>query len=186
MAVPIAPPHPQHRPAATSPTAGQTRLRAPSGATAPLTLAPKVVDHNNLHPLSNGRHQPRQWVQQYLFAPPPRQNQSAPTQITGTAISIAPPPLRTSLYRPHQRAPHYLLPSPPSVSLCQSYQRVRQPLLRRPTLTTCLQQPHQRQLQQGCRLQWSNYSNSQSSQGIFSQQLPPPRLTDPLPQLTQF
>ena len=117
-AAPIAPPHPQYRPAATSPTAAQTRLQGPSGATPPTPSAPRVVNQSNLPPLSTGRHQPFQWVPQYLFPPPPPQDLSAPTPITGAAISIAPPSLRTSLYRPHQRAPQYLLPRPPSVSAC--------------------------------------------------------------------
>ena len=47
------------------------------------------------------------------IAPPSSRNQPVPVPPTGTAISIAPPLLRTSLYRPYQRAPQYLLSRPP-------------------------------------------------------------------------
>ena len=85
-----------------------TSNKAPSGATAPTTSVPRVVDHNNSSLLSICRHQSFQSVRQYLFAPLFPQNRSPPAPITGTAISIAPPPLRTSLYRSHQRPPQYL------------------------------------------------------------------------------
>ena len=44
---PIAPPHPQYRPAATSPTAARTRLPAPSGAITLTARVPSVVLHRN-------------------------------------------------------------------------------------------------------------------------------------------
>ena len=54
---------------------------------------------------------------------PPSRYQPVPAPPMGIAISIAPPLLRISRYRLHQRAPQYLLsrpPPPPSVSACTS------------------------------------------------------------------
>ena len=68
-----------------------------------------------------------------LYCTTPPHDQPVPTPPTGTAIAIA-------------------SPTPLSVSLYQAYQRVRQPLSRRPTPSTDLQQPQQRQLRQNFRL----------------------------------